>query len=116
MAEIPLLWLRIFAITRALCCKEIHLSLGCPSAIHPFALSPYAGQGAKRSIRPLHVVIDKKLSYSNYNDYTQRLVSLSTYDLIACQHPDDRGRVRDRVRRQPEVIVNWLAELATSMA
>ncbi len=30
--------------------------------------------------------------------------------------PGDRRRVRDRVRRQPEVIVNWFAELATSMS
>ena len=42
---------------------------------------------------------------------------------LACEHdgfhdrePGDRGRVRDRVRRQPEVIVNWFAELATSMS
>jgi hypothetical protein len=30
--------------------------------------------------------------------------------------PGDRGHVRDRVRRQPEVIVIMLAELVTSMS
>lgn len=40
----------------------------------------------------------------------------SEHDGFHDPEPGDRGRVRDRVRRQPEVIVNWLAELATSMS
>jgi len=50
-----------------------------------------------------------------FSDELRRSLA-SEHDGFHDPEPGDRRRVRDRVRRQPEVIVNWFAELATSMS
>jgi hypothetical protein len=50
-----------------------------------------------------------------FSDELRRSLA-SEHDGFHDPEPGVRGRVRDRVRRQPEVIVNWFAELATSMS